>query len=111
LLNPKTDWSAKLRTKRESVNATSRGYYLKMLGPDHYCKARLLEIEVGRRFWQSKSAAADAHAFYLQVVKPLRRLQRWGVVEKVQEVPAPDEGTPIAVEIVGRVDLTNVSKQ
>ena len=71
----------------------------------------LLEIGVGRRFWQSNPSAENAHDFYRRVVKPLRRLQRQGVVEKLQEVTAPDERTPIGVEISGKVDVTKVSKQ
>jgi hypothetical protein len=47
----------------------------------------------------------------VRVVKPLRQLQRRGVVEKLQEITATDERTPIAVEIVGRVDLTKATKQ
>ena len=81
-----------------------------MLDPDYYCKTRLLEIEVGRRFWQSQPSAKDVRAFYVRVVKPLRRLQRWGVVEKVQEISAPHDRNPIAVEIIGQVDLTKVRK-
>jgi len=81
-----------------------------MLEPD-YCKARLLEIGVGRRFWQSNPAAESAYAFYVRVIKPLRRLQRRGVVEKVQEITATDDRIPIAVEITGQVDLSKVSKQ
>ena len=81
-----------------------------MLEPD-YSKARLLEIGVGRRFWQSDPSVEDAHAFYVRVVRPLRRLQRRGVVETVQEIIATDDRTPIAVEIIGQVDLTKVSKQ
>lgn len=80
-----------------------------MLEPD-YCKARLLEIEVGRRFWQSHPSPKNARTFYKRVVKPLRRLQRRGVVEKLQEITAPDGRTPVAVEIIGRVDLTKRSK-
>jgi hypothetical protein len=81
-----------------------------MLEPD-YCKARLLEIGVGRRFWQSNPSAENAHAFYERVVKPLRRLQRRGVVKRLQEIAATDRKTPIAVEIIGQVDLTKASKQ
>jgi hypothetical protein len=82
--------------------------YAKMLEPD-YDKVRLLEIGVGRRFWQSKPSAKNARAFYVRVVKPLRRLQRRGVVERLQEIPAIDHRTPIAVEIIGPVDLTKAS--
>ena len=82
----------------------------KMLEPN-YCKARLLEIEVGRRFWQSTSSPENARTFYKRVVQPLRRLQRQGVVENVQEITATDDRTPIAVEIIGQVDLTKVNKQ
>jgi hypothetical protein len=80
-----------------------------MLEPD-YCKARLLEIEVGRRFWQSTPSPENARTFYVRVVQPLRRLQHRGVVEKLQEMTATDDRTPIAVEIIGQVDLTKVSK-
>jgi len=78
-----------------------------MLRPD-YCKARLLEIEVGRRFWQSDPSPKGARTFYKQVIKPLRRLQRRGVVEKLQEITASDERTLIAVEIIGQVDPTKL---
>ena len=81
-----------------------------MVEPD-YCKARLLEIGVGRRFWQSNPFAESAHAFYVRVVKPLRRLQRRGVVERVQEIIATDDRTPTAVEIIGQVDVSKVGKQ
>jgi len=84
--------------------------YAKVLKPD-YCKARLLEIGVGRRFWQSNSSPENAQTFYERVVQPLRRLQRQGVVEKVQEITSTDDRTPIAVEIIGQVDLAKVSKQ
>ena len=66
----------------------------------------LLEIGVGRRFWQSNPSAENAHAFYVRVVGPLRRLQRRGVVEKLQEITPTDDRTPIAVEILGQVNLT-----
>ena len=65
-----------------------------MLEPDYYCKARLLEIEVGRRFWQSNSSAENARTFYVRVVKPLRQLQRRGVVEKLQEITATGDNRP-----------------
>ena len=80
-----------------------------MLEPDYY-KARLLEIGVGRRFWQSNPSAENAHAFYVRVVKPLRRLQRRGVVEKLRELSASDDKIPTAVEIIGQVDVSKVSK-
>jgi hypothetical protein len=89
---------------------TSHSDYAKVLEPD-YCKARLLEIGVGRRFWQSNPSPEDAHTFYERVVQPLRRLQRRGVVETLQEITATNDRTPIAVEIIGQVDLTKVSKQ
>ena len=76
-----------------------------MLEPNYY-KARLVEIRVGRRFWQSNLSFENAHAFYVRVVKPLRRLQRRGVVESLREIPATDDKNPIAVEIIGQVDLT-----
>jgi len=77
-----------------------------MLDPDYY--KVLLEIEVGRRFWQSNLSAENAHAFYVRVVKPLRQLQRRGVVERLQEITATDDGT-LAVEIIGHIDLTKAS--
>jgi hypothetical protein len=45
------------------------------------------------------------------VIKPLRQLQRRGVVENLQEITATDAETPVAVEITGQVDLTKLSKQ
>ena len=72
-----------------------------MLLPDYY--KVLLEIEVGRRFWQSNPSAENADAYYVRVVKPLRRLQRRGVVEKLQEITATDDKTPVAVEIMGQI--------
>jgi len=75
-----------------------------MLKPD-YCKARLREIEVGRRFWESDPSRKEVRSFYWRVVKPLRQLQSLGVLEKLEEVTAPDDRTPIAVEITGRVNL------
>jgi hypothetical protein len=77
--------------------------------PDYY--KVLLEVAVGRRFWQSNPSAENAHAFYLRVVKPLRRLQRRGVVERLREITATDDRTPTAVEIIGQVDRTKLSKQ
>ena len=74
-----------------------------MLEPD-YCKARLLEIRVGRRFWQSNASVEDARTFYVRVVEPLRRLQRRGVVEKLRELSASNDKIPAAVEIIGQVD-------
>jgi len=76
-----------------------------MLEPD-YCQVRLLEIRAGRRLWDSKPYGEDIRAFYVRVVKPLRQLQRRGVVETLQEISATDDKTPIAVEITGQVDLT-----
>jgi Mn-dependent DtxR family transcriptional regulator len=66
---------------------------------------------MGRRFWQSNTSSENVRTFYVQVVEPLRRLQHRGVVEKLQEITATDDGTHIAVEIIGQVDLTKVSKQ
>jgi hypothetical protein len=80
-----------------------------MLEPDYY--KVLLEIGVGRRFWQSNPSAENAHAFYVRVVKPLRQLQRRGVVERLHEITATDDRTPFAVEIIGQVDLNKVSEQ
>jgi hypothetical protein len=80
-----------------------------MLDPDYY--KVLLEIGVGRRAWQSDPSAENARAFYARVVTPLRQLQRLGVVGNLQEIPATDDRTPIAVEIIGPVDLTKVSEQ
>ena len=83
---------------------TSHSDYAKVLGPDYY--KVLLEIGVGRRFWQSNPSAENAHAFYVRVVRPLRQLQRRGVVERLQEITPTDDRTPIAVEIIGQVNLT-----
>ena len=79
-----------------------------MLGPDYY--KVLLEIGVGRRFWQSNPSTENAHAFYVRVVKPLRQLQRRGVVEKLRELGASGDKIPTAVEIIGQVDVSKVSK-
>ena len=65
----------------------------------------MLEIEVGRRFWECDPSPKDARTFYERVVKPLRRLQGRGVVEKLQEITAPDDRTTVAVEIIGRINL------
>ena len=81
-----------------------------MLQPD-YCKARLLEIEVGRRYWQSNPSAETARGFRVRVVNPLRQLQRRGVVERLQEITGPNDRTPIAMEIIGQINLTKVSKR
>jgi hypothetical protein len=81
-----------------------------MLEPDYY-QVRLLEIRAGRRLWDSKSYGENVREFSVRVVKPLRRLQRRGVVETLQEITAADGKTPIAVEITGEVDLTKASKQ
>jgi hypothetical protein len=77
--------------------------YAEMLEPDYY--KVLLEIGVGRRFWECDPSAENAHAFYARVVRPLRQLQRRGVVEKLQEITSDDDQTPIAVEIIGQVNL------
>jgi hypothetical protein len=79
-----------------------------MLEPDYY--KVLLEIGVGRRFWQSNPSAENARAFYARVVEPLRRLQRRGVVERLQEITGADDRTPIAVEIIGQVDVSKASE-
>ena len=81
-----------------------------MLEPD-YCQVRLLEIRAGRRFWDAKSYGENVREFSVRVVKPLRRLQRRDVIETLQEVTAADGKTPIAVEIIGQIDLSKVSKQ
>ena len=81
-----------------------------MLEPD-YCQVRLLEIRGGRRLWDSKSYGKNVREFSVRVVKPLRRLQRRGVIETLHEITAADAKTPIAVEIIGQVDLTKLSKQ
>lgn len=78
-----------------------------MLEPD-YCKARLLEIEVGRRFWESNDSLKESRTFYRRVVQPLRQLQRRGVIGKLQETPGPNQAMPVAVEIIGQIDLTKV---
>ena len=81
-----------------------------MLQPDYY--KVLLEIAVGRRSWQCNPSGENVQAFYRRVVKPLRRIQRRGVVERLQEISAPpDEKTPIAVGIIGQVEVTKASKQ
>ena len=92
---------------------TSRGLpgvCAKMLEPDYH-KLRLLEIKVGRRHWQSNPSAETAWGFHVRVVNPLRQLQHRGVVERLQEITGPDDRTPIAVAIIGQVDLTKLSKQ
>ena len=99
--------SPNLNISPRTIN-TSRNYYNEMLEPEYY--KVLLEIGVGRRFWQCNPSAENAHAFYVRVVKPLRRLQRRGVVEKLQEITATDDRAFIAVEIIGQVDLTKASK-
>ena len=81
-----------------------------MLEPD-YCQVRLLEIRVGRRLWESKSYGENARTFYVRVIKPLRRLQRRGVIQTLQEIIAADDKTPVGVEITGQVDFTKASKQ
>ena len=81
-----------------------------MLEPD-YGKARLLEIGAGRRFWQCNPSPKNAQTFYVRVVKSLRRLQRQGVLEKLEEINAADNRSPTAVEIIGRVDLTKASNR
>ena len=86
------------------------GLYAKMLEPDYH-KLRLLEVKIGRRYWQSNSSFETARGFHVRVVNPLRQLQRRGVVERLQEITGPDDRTPIAVEIIGQVDLAKLSKQ
>ena len=81
-----------------------------MLEPD-YCQVRLLEIRVGRRLWEAKSYGENARTFYVRVIKPLRRLQRRGVIQALQEITAADDKTPVGVEITGQVDFTKASKQ
>jgi len=95
---------------RRPDHQTWHSDYAKVPDPD-YCKARLLEIGVGRRFWQSDPSPETAHSFYERVVHPLRRLDGQGVVETLQEITATDDKIPIAVEIIGQVDLTKVSEQ
>jgi len=51
-----------LRGRSQTIT-TSRRYYAKMLEPD-YCKVRLVEIGVGRRFWQSNPSAENDDAFW-----------------------------------------------
>jgi hypothetical protein len=94
------------RSPRLSI--ASRGYYAKMLDPDYY--KVLLEIGIGRRFWQSNPSAEKPHAFHVRVVRPLRQLQRRGVVEKLREISPTDDKTPTAVEIIGQVDVSKVGK-
>jgi hypothetical protein len=100
-----------MRYRKKSGPRASYG-----LTPGQYRGAGLLqsvtiEIKVGRRFWQFNPSAENAHAFYVRVVEPLRRFQRRGVVERLQEITATDDRTPIAVEIIGQVDRTKLSKQ
>ena len=59
-----------------------------------------------QKVWQSNPSAENADAFYVRMVRPLRRLQRRGVVEKLQEITSTDDRTPIAVEIIGQVNIT-----
>jgi len=80
-----------------------------MLQPD-YCKMRLIEIGAGRRSWQYNPSPKNAPTFYDRVVRPLRKLQDRGVVEKVQEITAADEKTPLVVQIIGEVDLTKLNQ-
>jgi len=96
------------KTAIPRLSITQSSYYTKMLEPDYY--KVLLEIGVGRRFWQSNPSAESAHAFYVRVVKPLRRLQRRGVVKKLRELSASDDKIPTAVEIIGEVDVSKVSE-
>ena len=42
---------------------TSHSDYAKVLEPD-YCKARLLEIGAGRKFWQDDASRKSARPFY-----------------------------------------------
>jgi hypothetical protein len=79
-----------------------------MLEPDYY--KVLLEIAVGRRFWQSNPSAENVDSFYVRVIQPLRLLQRRGVVERLQETPATGRKNPITAEIIGHVDLTQVKQ-
>ena len=85
-------------------------WQVNMLKPN-YCQVRLLEIRVGRRHWDSKPYGKNVREFSVRLVKPLRQLQRRGVVESLQEITAADGKTRIAVEITGHVDLTKASKQ
>ena len=80
-----------------------------MLEPDYY--KVLLEIGGGKRLWQRNASAENAQVFNRRVVKPLRQLQRRGVVERLQEITASDERIPVAVEIIGQVDFTKASKE
>jgi len=77
-----------------------------MLEPD-YCKARLLEIKIGRRLWQSTASPKNTLNFYWRVVKPLRQLQCRGVIKRLHEVTATDERTRVAVELIGQLDVTS----
>ena len=95
---------------RKKWTTRSYGFTRANIVEPHYYKV-LLEIKVGRRFWQFNPSAENAHAFYVRVVEPLRRFQRRGVVERLQEITATDDRTPIAVEIIGQVDRTKLSKQ
>jgi hypothetical protein len=81
-----------------------------MLEPD-YRTLRLLEIKIGRRYWEFNPSAETARGFHVRVVNPLRQLQRRGVVERLQEITGPDDKTPIAVEVIGQVDFTKTNKE
>lgn len=76
-----------------------------MLQPN-YSDMRLLEIRAGRRFWQCEFIAENPAEFYRQVVKPLRQLQRRGVIERIQEITTGHDKTPIAVEVIAGADPT-----
>ena len=80
-----------------------------MLEPD-YCKARLLEIGWGEGFGNP--------IFLLRMFAPstCEWSSRCGdssveASERLQEITATDDRTPIAVEIISQVDLIKVSKQ
>ena len=97
---PKMLWGASARTSGGLL-----GLYAKMLEPGYH-KLRLLEIKIGRRYWQSNASAETARGFHVRVVNPLRQLQCRDVVERLQEITGPDDRTPSAVEIIGHVHLT-----
>ena len=79
-------------------NQTSRSNYPKVLEPD-YCKARLLEIGVGRRFWQSNPSAENARTFYVQWSNRCDDSSVEVSWKHLQEITATDDRTPIALEI------------
>jgi len=61
-------------------------------------------------FLQIATKFASVGSVILPRIKPLRQLHRRGVVKKLHEITAPDERTPVAVEIIGQVDVTKLKQ-